>query len=99
MAPKDEKYVVFDRHSFSLWLGKHASRSQLDGLEEIPDSVVIRRQDMFAPPALHTYANSLAIAARLADATSGQAKQLQRIADYFHEQAVAAEAEAYKLPD
>lgn len=61
---------------------------------ELDDAVVIRRQDLFAGPALHSYASSIAIASKLSDE-----RKLQPIADYFHRQAVLADAEGWKLPD
>lgn len=61
---------------------------------ELDDAVVIRRQDLFAGPALHSYASSIAIASRLSDDS-----RLQPIADYFHRQAVLADEEGWKTPD
>lgn len=64
---------------------------------EIDDAVVIRRQDLFAAPALHGYAASIDVAIRMGDPAS--MRDLKAVADYFHEQAVLADAESYKLPD
>lgn len=94
------KYIVFKREEFAKWWNQATvggSVHTIATLREIPDAVVIRRQDLFAPTALHSYANSIGISVRLTD-DSDRAKQLQKVADYFHSQAVLAEAEAYKLP-
>jgi len=102
------KYIVFKREEFNGLLGIWMSRMGLDiELDErtmneahqaaLPDAVVIRRQDLFAGPALHSYASSIAIASKLSDGQGRSA--LQPIADYFHEQAVLADDEGWKLPD
>lgn len=109
-APIDDKYVVFKQSDFYVMLGYLLSEASLAGEQfdmavapvkvdenRLMDAVVIRRQDLFASPALHSYANSIAVAV----ATSTDeitAKRLQKVADYFHEQAVAAGEEGYKLP-
>ena len=64
----------------------------------LPDAVVIRRQDVFAPPALDAYANSIRVALALAP-QNGVTAQLAKIADYFHEQAVISWDANRKLPD
>lgn len=64
----------------------------------LDDAVVIRRQDLFAAPALHTYAAMMAIAVRLSKA-SPERDRLHEIADYFHEQAVLADDEGRRIPD
>lgn len=65
---------------------------------ELADAVVIRRQDLFASPCLATYASMISlVASNISD--KAQAKELQRIADYFEDQANLAAAEGYKLPD
>jgi len=71
----------------------------------VEDAVVIRRQDVFAPPALDAYANAIQC---VVEAMSTQASEprtfqlmgrLQYIADYFHEQAAKSWSEQRKLPD
>lgn len=113
MTQSDDKYVVFRREDLFQMLGQFLPRGNEDcapvaedmvkAVEAtlLPDAVVIRRQDFFAAPALHTYANSIGLAARLAHAAPEQkvAKRLQSIADYFHEQAVLADEEGFKIPD
>lgn len=71
---------------------------------ELHDAVVIRRQDVFAPPALDAYASAIQVVIEMLGqcipieenlALSG----LQDIADYFHEQAAKAWNEQRKVPD
>lgn len=69
------------------------------GQAKIADAVVIRRQDHFAPAALHGYAFSIMVALSVMDKATPVREKLQAVADYFHEQAVLAEAEAHKVPD
>jgi hypothetical protein len=97
----DDKYIVFKRDDFDAMMVPHAmnfatAEQHFQGLTSMAlnDAVVIRRQDLFAGPALHSYAAAIAIADRLSN-DSG----LRPIADYFHEQAVLADAEGWKLPD
>ena len=65
---------------------------------ELSDAVIIRRQDVFASPCLFTYANMISLVADNVD-DRDKAYELQRIADYFHDQAVLAADEGRKLPD
>jgi hypothetical protein len=62
------------------------------------DAVVIRRQDVFAPPALDAYASSIRVAVDLM-APGPTRDHLKEIADYFHEQAVLAWDTQRKVPD
>lgn len=64
----------------------------------VEDAVVIRRQDLFAPPALDSYANSISIAAMMLE-PGEQRLKMQDVADYFHAQAVASWETERKLPD
>jgi hypothetical protein len=98
-----DKYIVFKREDFEPWLYRMNAVDvvPLDGTpvpHALPDAVVIRRQDLFAGPALHSYSNNMAMAARMV-AEGDEQKRLLGIADYFHEQAVLADAEGWKLPD
>ena len=65
---------------------------------ELPDVVVIRRQDKFASPCLLTYA---AMISMVADNHPDEIirVELQLIADYFHQQGILAGEEGHKLPD
>lgn len=66
--------------------------------EMINDAVVIRRQDMFAAPALATYASMIAMAAK-GQSDPEVAARLLGVADYFQQQSEAAAEEGWKLPD
>lgn len=91
---KDEKYIVFKRDNWEKW------QDSPEYLDPVEDAVVIRKQDTFAGPALHTYANMIGIAAKMARQLGGNhSKNLQDIADYFHEQALEADYVDSKLPD
>lgn len=66
------------------------------------DAVVIRRQDVFAAPALEAYANAIVCAIQIAGQGSSlngsSIAALQEIADYFHEQAEKSYGSDRKLP-
>lgn len=107
-TPTDSKYVVFRRE---VW----EARSEKSGLsmlsgDIIDDAVVIRRQDVFAPPALDAYANMIQAAITIFTDTGGfipgvdpeppAIARLREIADYFHEQSELAYADSQrKIPD
>lgn len=95
MTTKDEKYITFDRAPFDAWQRKMAGGD----IEDIPlpepvgDAVVIRTKDVFAGPALHSYASNIwnvAEAYRFAGLVE-TADKLLPVADYFHERAVEAD--------
>jgi hypothetical protein len=94
----NEKYIVFKRREFMQTVGDiDGLTERYEGLE-VPDAVVIRRQDKFASPCLATYASMIALVAQnISDTNVG--KELLAIADYFEDQAQLAAAEGYKLPD
>lgn len=95
----NDKYVVFKREDFERLMDEDRPHMYAAALE-VEDAVVIRRQDLFAGPALSSYAHSIAIAVKVAEnPKNDQVKALRRIADYFHEQAILADAEGWKLPD
>jgi hypothetical protein len=53
---QDSKYMVWKRMEMEQWLADHPS----PGLPSpVPDAVVIRRQDVFAPPAFDAYSNAI----------------------------------------
>lgn len=68
----------------------------------IEDAIVIRRQDVFSPPAFDAYANAIATAIEVA-VSIGVPKErlngLQDTADFFHEQASLAWDTDRKIPD
>lgn len=105
----DTKFICFKRQEFYEWLANLTTRnlaaeSSPGLLEEsyklaLEDAVVIRRQDVFASPALATYANCIALTARLMTNDRIRQAELLEIADYFQRQSEMAGDEAYKLPD
>jgi hypothetical protein len=73
----------------------------------LDDCVVIRRQDVFAAPALDAYANAITVAISVMEASYGpediqpnNIQSLRNLADFFHEEAEKAWHEnGKKLPD
>jgi hypothetical protein len=106
-APMDDKYVVFKREALDELLLAFANNltptvgSALNNFVEavVEDAVVIRRQDIFAPPALEAYANGIHVALQLSQPGDEAAGRLQKIADYFHSQASEAWMVSKKVPD
>jgi hypothetical protein len=107
----EEKYLVFKSSELIELFGRYGlpkgdedcapvAEAILTDIEDkrLKDAVVIRKQDVFAGPALHVYAHTIAITARIAEDADIE-KQLMGIADYFHEQAVDADSFSGKLPD
>ena len=105
----NEKYVVFKREDWEAARAAVAAGYEavevVHGLEleEVQDAVVIRRQDVFAAPALDAYANSIRVALEadvmMTSEANPRRKALERTADYFHEQAVLAWETDRKVPD
>jgi hypothetical protein len=103
----DGKYITFKTADWEEFTGAIGIRGffkeQKHSIERfaVDDAVVIRRKDVFAASALHTYANSIAITARtIGELAPSTRDRLQGIADYFHEQAVLADEDPFtKLPD
>lgn len=98
---KDSKYIVFKREEYELWLYRAEAKEHLDYHPiSIDDAVVIRRQDVFAPPALDAYGNAiLCVVEAIKEKDEDLAERLQDIADYFHGQANLAWQEKRKMPD
>lgn len=96
-VPMDEKYVVFKRGTEP---GEWSERGglYLEDLEPIEDAVVIRRQDIFAAPALNAYACAIQVAISM-DPTHSRMQRLREIADYFHQQAEASAHTNTRIPD
>lgn len=90
---QDEKYIVFKRNEFT------ACRITEYLPVPVADAVVIRCQDSFAGPALHSYAAGIALAIHVINAAGQDTTELRKIADYFHERAAEADATHFKLPD
>lgn len=92
----DEKFIVFKRNEWEAWADEAGHRSYP---EDLADAVVIRTRDAFAGPALHSYAASIGVAARVISKAGrmGLAKDMLAIGDYFH--ARACEADEYAQLD
>ena len=117
----NDKYIVIKREHLDNILIELSSRVHpgwsdvvnriLEG--ELPDAVVIRRQDIFAPPALDAYANGIRVAVialgegvALLDGFPDTRQEINELrerldakADYFHGQAVLSWGAVRKLPD
>lgn len=92
------KYVVFKKKDYDDWFKSYLNNNIPGKLQPIDDAVVIRRQDIFAPPALDTYANSIRVA--LSISPPGKINtNLADTADYFHQQAVLSWNINRKIPD
>jgi hypothetical protein len=94
-----DKYITFKREELQTTFPLPFVRTLRE--LEIEDAVVIRTQDAFAGPALHAYAASISIAAKVLFDTGSpeQATALQDIADYFSLRAEEADAGPQKIPD
>lgn len=111
----NDKYITFKRADYDAVMIRNANNMPVELKHvllqsEVKDAVVIRRQDMFAGPALHAYAASIDVAVRIAmdmaravprldEDTNRKIGDLRRIADYFHEQATICDDTNGKLPD
>jgi len=115
----DVKYVTFKANDFAQLLNKLNSLIESgwahDGgeinkwVEDIlvDDAVVIRRQDVFSPPAFDAYANSIMVTIEALNARGithegnnpSMVDRLGSIADYFHAQADMAWDTDRKIPD
>jgi hypothetical protein len=98
MSDTNDKYVTFKREDFYTFLRTVPAHQQMifDGVGELelPDAVIIRRQDLFASPCLATYASMISMVAKgVGD------PELLAIADYFEDQARLAAEEGRKYPD
>lgn len=97
---EDEKYVVFKKSELDKWLADVGRDWMMP--QRVMDAVVIRRQDMFAAPALEAYSNAMMCAVealREAVPFDDRWERLRDIADYFHQQAEVSYMQARKLPD
>jgi hypothetical protein len=99
----EPKYLVFKTEEYDAMMEKDLDPRHL----ALDDAVVIRRQDVFAPPALDCYANAITVTIEGMKITDKGAtsenydvrQRLQNIADYFHDQAAKSWTEQRKLPD
>ncbi len=109
----NEKYHVFKADEFEAWVlwldGKEGGDPRYLPPERVRDAVVIRRQDVFAPPALDAYANGIQVAIEVLVAEGwvdgdgvGEGDTIHRLrnlADFFHGQAALAWDADRKIPD
>ena len=105
----DEKYIVLKTEDFEEYRRLEAQNTGVNvkpgwlTQKRIMDAVVIRKQDLFAAAALHTYASSISIAISIIEQRDPEGwhlvNRLRDIADYFHEAAVEAEETGHKVPD
>jgi hypothetical protein len=106
----DAKYITFKRQDFLEWLGflhsQDPSTYALPVLVKdvndlaIADAVVIRRQDLFASPALATYAATIGmVSVALKQSGARHTEDLLKVADYFQRQSELAADEGWKYPD
>jgi hypothetical protein len=93
-----DKYLIIKLEDFHDWEADRVRPVSWLLEHAIKDGVVIRRQDLFAGPALHAYAACIALASKMSPDASTR-RQLGSVADYFHEQAVLADSEGRKIPD
>lgn len=94
-----EKYIIFKIEEWNKV--PHAVKGDvMEVAEPIDDGVVIRRQDVFAPPAFEAYANSIQVALEInGSATDAATESLRSTADFFAEQAALSWDTERKLPD
>lgn len=96
---KDEKYLVFKRDEF---IERHGTGKLVEALD---DAVVIRKQDIFAGPALHAYASSIQTAIEVVETSGAEFNRrarakLYEVRDYFFQQALEADdVNPKKVPD
>lgn len=105
---KDEKYLVISRkwlEEQKVYFRRNPNYLQaFDILERgaVPDAVVIRKQDSFAPFALEAYANNIASVVTVAHEMGlddPRMDDLKDVADYFHSAAQESYDMVRKLPD
>lgn len=93
-----EKYIVFKRADVMTMVPADTALAFMECAAPIEDAVVIRKQDIFAGPALEVY--SAAIRTAIKVMLPGEDKdRLLGIADYFHEAAEDAYQTDGKVPD
>ncbi len=98
MTTASDKYLVFRTEDFTEIWKRRGDGEIPSGLE---DAVVIRKSDLFAGPALHTYSSNISLVVKLLKqhGLSEEANDLLEVADYFHGCAIDADDMGYKLPD
>jgi len=95
------KYVVIKREDLDAMYNGRESYKREVLAKALDGCVVIRLQDVFAAPALHSYAAAMGVATRFMMDGLPAKRHLQDLADYFHEMAMKAEDEHTdkKVPD
>jgi hypothetical protein len=108
---REEFYQFLGKHALPPWvdetgnlIGTNVDCAKLtsainDDVDkiELPDAVVIRRQDLFASPALASYAAAIVMAIKLAPNAENR-EELLRVADYFQRQSELAAEEGHQMP-
>jgi len=93
------KYITFKRQDFLEWF--RPGMTVATPPEEVPDAVVIRLQDSFAPVALCAYKN--AVRASIEDENVGidriTRRRLVELYEYFHERSEKSWMNPRRLPD
>ncbi len=95
----EEKYIVFNKAKFDLWMGDAERRGYLPPIENVNDAVVIREQDIFAGPAFEMYAAAITTALRLLPREDDTVTRLTQIRNYFRRCADRAYEKPSKVPD
>jgi len=99
----DDKYIVFKKEEFDAWFDWLTENitDTFVAPDELEDAVVIRTQDLFAGPALHAYASSIAVVIEVLRQFGHveQADSLVDVSDYLFQRAEEADAIHGKLPD
>lgn len=103
----NEKYLVVKKSEVQERLGYfHRNPNLCDGIQvvqglELPDAVVIRRQDLLAAGQFDLYADQIALCRRVLIESGAfeAASQLEVQESYFRDQAALAKVEGKKLPD
>lgn len=109
----DSKYMVFKKDEWADWVARMEPGESSIFLSSCPnpleDLTVIRHQDLFAGPALWSYAHGINLVLKglkpLAEQTGGGhlandlPHQLRSVADYFASAAQNADELGFKFPD
>lgn len=106
---EDSKYIVFKREEWEAFWGEdfvgvesaEPLQLTLEG-HHLDDAVVIRKQDIFAGPALHAYASSISTVIEVLElmGVAGALDDLEEVRDYFFEAALEADdVRTKKVPD
>ena len=103
----DTKYITFKIDDWKWNLSPEMKEFAAEF--EVEDAVVIRKQDVFASGAFFNYSSSVVTSMETIQAVLNAGagapllhntmKELQSLADYFHELGVEAAAATTKLPD